>query len=53
MFVCYSAVLNVFTDTNPKAFDVGELFLMETMNTDQSDLVITVLSFWLSLGEVN
>ena len=43
------SVLQVLTDTNPKAFEVGELFIMETMNTDRSDLVIAVLTYWMNL----
>ncbi len=42
-----SAVLRVFTDTNPKSFEVGEIFIMETLDSQQSSLVIAVLEFWL------
>ena len=40
------AVLLVLTDTNPKSFEVGELFLMESLETGQSKLVLAVLDFW-------
>eukprot|EP00095_Tigriopus_kingsejongensis_P000985 maker-scaffold39_size501901-snap-gene-2.9 protein:Tk00985 transcript:maker-scaffold39_size501901-snap-gene-2.9-mRNA-1 annotation:"short transient receptor potential channel 5" len=49
------AVLQVLTDTNPKAFDVGELFIMETLESGESGLVIAVLEFWMNhdLGVTN
>ncbi|XP_059082516.1 short transient receptor potential channel 5-like isoform X3 [Tigriopus californicus] len=42
------AVLEVLTDTNPKSFDVGELFIMETLEAGESDLVICVLEYWMN-----
>ncbi len=40
-------------DTNPRAFDVGELFILEALDTAQLSLVTIVLDFWLALTTVS
>ena len=42
-------VLGIFTDTNPKSFEVGELFALEALESGRSDLVVCVLEFWRGL----
>lgn len=40
------AVLDVLTDTNPHAFKVGELFILEGMSTGNSTMVVATLQYW-------
>jgi len=44
-------VLGVFTDTNPKSFEVGEVFALEALESGRSDLVVCVLEFWRDLNK--
>ena len=48
----YRAVLEVLTDTNPKSFDVGEIFILEALASSESALVILVLQHWIKIHEV-
>ena len=55
-FVYFSskrAVLEVLTDTNPKSFDVGEIFVLEALASGESRLIILVLEHWITTNEVN
>ena len=41
----------MFTDTNPKSFEVGEVFALEALESGRSDLVVCVLEFWRDLNK--
>ena len=47
----FRIVLNIFTDTNPKSFEIGEIFALEALESGRSDLVICVLEFWKGLNK--
>ena len=42
----------MFTDANPRAYDVGELFLAEAISTREAEMVITVLEHWIQVNAV-
>ncbi len=42
----------MLTDTNPKSFDVGEIFILEALASSESALVILVLQHWIKIHEV-
>ena len=44
-------LLDTLTDANPKSFDVGELFIVESLNLNDSDMVIATLDFWVKKYE--
>ncbi len=46
-------MISVLTDTNPKAFDVGEYFILEALNTGESRLVTAVLDHWVATHNVS
>jgi len=48
----FRAALEALTDTNPKSFDVGEIFVLEALSTGESSLVIAVLEHWMKTNKV-
>lgn len=52
IFFILRIVLSVLTNTNPKSLEVGELFIMEALQSGNSDFVIAVLEFWRDLSKV-
>ena len=44
--------MEVLTDTNPKSFDVGEIFVLEALGSGEARLVILVLEHWIKTNEV-
>ncbi len=44
--------MEVLTDTNPKSFDVGEIFVLEALASGDPSMVILVIEHWIKINEV-
>ncbi len=40
------AVLELFTASNPHAFKVGEMFILEGMSNGNSEMIVEILQYW-------